>query len=113
MINHHNVLNHRNETPLIIASQLGAYRLGTLILIQKAAANIQDERALHFAIEANSLKLVRELLKNGAHVNARTNEGNTPMHITVQLNNVEIGRALKKNRFFDKSILNNEGDNSL
>ncbi|EFX65014.1 hypothetical protein DAPPUDRAFT_17024, partial [Daphnia pulex] len=72
------------ETPLIIASQLGAYSLASLILTQKALINLQDEKgypALHYAIEENALKLVIELLKNGADVNARTNEGNTPMHI--------------------------------
>ncbi|EFX65006.1 hypothetical protein DAPPUDRAFT_17028, partial [Daphnia pulex] len=72
------------ETPLIIASQLGAYSLASLILTQKALINLQDEKgysALHYAIETNALKLVLELLKNGADVNARTNEGNTHMHI--------------------------------
>jgi hypothetical protein len=61
-----NIFNHRNETPLIIASQLGAYSFASLILTQKASINIQDEKgysALHYAIEANALKLVLELLK--------------------------------------------------
>jgi hypothetical protein len=35
------------------------------------------------------------------------------MHIAVQLNNTEIGRALKKNLFINSTILNNEGDNAL
>jgi ankyrin repeat protein len=111
-----NIVNHRNETPLIIASQLGAYSLASLILTQKALINLQDEKgysALHYAIEANALKLVLELLKNGADVNARTNEGNTPMHIAVQLNNLEIGRAVRKSRYFNPTLLNNEGDNAL
>jgi len=111
-----NIFNHRNETPLIIASQLGAYSLANLILTQKASINIQDERgysALHYAIEANALKLVLELLKNGANVNARTNEGNTPMHIAVQLNNIDIGRAVRKIQYYNPKLLNNEGDNAL
>jgi ankyrin repeat protein len=56
---------------------------------------------------------VLELLKNGADVNARTNEGNTPMHIAVQLNNLEIGRAVRKSQYFNPTLLNNEGDNAL
>jgi ankyrin repeat protein len=56
---------------------------------------------------------VQELLKNNADVNARTYEGNTPMHTAVQLNNLEIGRAIRKSRFFNQTILNNEGDSAL
>jgi ankyrin repeat protein len=111
-----NIFNHRNETPLIIASQLGAYSFASLILTQKASINIQDEKgysALHYAIEANALKLVLELLKNGADVNTRTKEGNTPMHIAVQLNNIDIGRAVRKIRYYNPKLLNNEGDNAL
>jgi hypothetical protein len=47
---------------------------------------------------------VLDLLKNGTGVNARTKEENSPMHIAVQLNNTEIGRALKKNRFINTTI---------
>jgi ankyrin repeat protein len=111
-----NIVNHRNETPLIIASQLGAYGFASLILTQKPLINAQDEKgytALHYAIEANALKLVQELLKNNADVNAQTKEGNTPMHIAVQLNNLEIGRAIRKSRYFNQTILNNEGDSAL
>jgi hypothetical protein len=83
-----------NDTPLKIASRLGAYRFASLILTQKTSINIQ----------ANTLKLVFDLLKNGTVVNARTKEENSPMHIAVQLNNTEIGRALKKNRFINTTI---------
>jgi ankyrin repeat protein len=111
-----NIVNHRNETPLIIASQLGAYSFASLILTQKPLINMQDEKgytALHYAIEANALKLVQELLKNNADVNARTNEGNTPMHISVQLNNLEIGRTIRKSQYYNPTILNNEGDSAI
>ncbi|EFX74947.1 hypothetical protein DAPPUDRAFT_6638, partial [Daphnia pulex] len=82
------------------------------ILTQKASINIQEEKgfsALHYAIEANALKLVLELLKNNADVNAR----NTPMHIALQLNNIEIGRPIRKSRYFNPTILNSEGDSAL
>jgi hypothetical protein len=35
------------------------------------------------------------------------------MHIAVQLYNTEIGKALKKNRFINSTILNHEGDSAL
>jgi hypothetical protein len=47
---------------------------------------------------------VLDLLKNGEDVNAQKKEENTSMHIAVQLNNTEIGRALKKNRFINTTI---------
>jgi hypothetical protein len=41
-----NIFNHRNETSLIIASQLGAYRFASLILTQKTSINIRRKRLL-------------------------------------------------------------------
>ena len=89
-----NISNHRNETPLIIASQLGAYSFASLILTQKASINIQDEKgysALHYAIEANTLKVVLELLKKWRRRERTYKKGTPPCILRSNLTTQKLG----------------------
>jgi hypothetical protein len=101
-----NIFNHQNETPLIIASQLRAYRFAILILTQKTSINIQDEKgysALHYAIGANTLKLVLELLKKWRR-RERTYKKGTPHAYcgpTLQHRNWESIKEKSIYRLFD------------
>jgi ankyrin repeat protein len=75
-----NISTHRLETPLIIASQLGATRFASLIVMR--GADLEDERdysALHYAVESTSMKMLRQLVECGANVNIRNGDGNNPL----------------------------------
>ena len=111
-----NIFTHRLESPLHIATQLGAARFASLIIRRGADVNAQDERgytAIHYAIEANSVKMVRQLVQHGANVNVQNSDGNTPMHLIVNTNNVELGRELAKSKHLDTSIVNNNNVDPL
>ena len=113
---HVNITTHRLETPLIIASQLGATRFASLIIMRGADLAARDERgyaALHYAVESTSVKMVRQLVECGANVNIQTSDGNTPMHLVVNSNNVEMCKELSRSRALDTSIVNNHNVDPL
>jgi len=49
---------------------------------------------LHRAAEENHLEMVRFLIKYGADVNAKTNNGQTALHRTARWGNLEVLQAL-------------------
>ena len=111
-----NITTNRGETPLIIASQLGAARFASLIMMRGADLDAQDVRgyaALHYAVESTSVKMVRQLVICGAIVNIQNNDGNTPLHIVVNTNNSEIFKELSRNTTLDTSITNNDNIDPL
>ena len=101
-----NIYTHRLETPLIIATQLGATRFASLIIMRGADLDAQDERgysALHYAVESTSIKMLRQLVECGANVNIRNTDGNTPLHLIVSANNCEMFKELSRIRALDTS----------
>lgn len=53
------IITYRRETKLIIANQLEAALIASLVLMRKADVNAQDEggyAALHYAMESNTVK---------------------------------------------------------
>ena len=87
-----NITTHRKETPLIIAGQPGAARFQSLIVMRGADLDAHDEKgytALHYAVESNSVKMVRHLVECGATVNIQNGDGNTPLHLVVNSNNCD------------------------
>jgi len=69
-------------------------RLGTIyallcgMLYEEYDVNYSDE-SIHMAIKMKEDKLAKELINNGL-VNARDREGNTPLHLIVKSDNVEL-----------------------
>jgi ankyrin repeat protein len=111
-----NITTHRKETPLIIAGQLGAARFQSLIVMRGADLDAHDEKgytALHYAVESNSVKMVRHLVECGATVNIQNGDGNTPLHLVVNSNNCEMFKELSRSRALDTSIINNNNVDPL
>ena len=81
-----------------------------------AVLDAQDEKgyaALHYDVESNSVKMVRQLVECGANLNIQTSDGNTPMHLVVNSNNVEMCKELSRSRALDTSIVNNNNVDPL
>ena len=81
-----------------------------------AILDAQDEKgyaALHYDVESNSVKMVRQLVECGANLNIQTSDGNTPMHLVVNSNNVEMCKELSRSRALDTSIVNTKNVNPL
>jgi hypothetical protein len=56
-----------------------------------------DENALHDAVRANDLEVVRFLISQGIEVNKADEYGYTPLHLAVRLHNLEITKFLISN----------------
>lgn len=58
------------------------------VLIKAGAnVNIEDSRngltPLHFAVQNSKVDIVNYLIENGANINAKTSNGQTPLHLSV------------------------------
>jgi ankyrin len=60
---------------------------------------------LHLAARANQTDIVRVLLRNGATVDAKARELQTPLHIASRLGNTDICMLLIQGTFKGKRVL--------
>ncbi|CAN0395797.1 unnamed protein product, partial [Ectocarpus sp. 12 AP-2014] len=74
--------------------------------------NVEEFAPLHIATEAGHDRVTDALLLNGAHVNAKTNAGDTPLHLaaskghTLCISQLLMGGA-------DKDVIDHEGETPL
>lgn len=77
------IIDYDGNTPLLIASFW--HRREAVMLLVKMGADVESShsfcrnRALHFAIGENDVKLVDFLIKSGANINAMNKDGETPL----------------------------------
>lgn len=79
--------------------------------------NFSAENGVHFACALNKPKILQELIKHGADVNAIDIDGNAALHLAIQENNDECTTILLSTHFthtgneihIDLSILNDKG----
>ena len=90
------VINDIKETPLIIATKMKNLKIVRKLLKYKANPNVFDTQMspLHIAIENGCNEIAKELVKNGADLNAVDDASRTPLYISVQEGNIEIARLL-------------------
>ncbi len=60
-------------------------------------AEISTQTQLREAIEQNNAKLIQQLIKQGANVNAKYESGTTPLHIAASKGNLKIVKLLVEN----------------
>jgi ankyrin repeat protein len=94
-----NVRNHEGDTPLIAAVLDGNIPLTQILLQYGAQANTQEEEngdtALHLAsFNRGDPHLAELLIRYGANIEARNNEGDTPLISAVLQQNVPFVEVL-------------------
>ncbi|XP_070189214.1 transient receptor potential cation channel subfamily A member 1 homolog [Littorina saxatilis] len=78
----------------------------------KRLVNVSDQydtTALHIAAQQGYLGIVKLLLKNGASLDSKNEEEQTPIHCAAKYGRTGIVREIVR---VDKSVLNDEDDNS-
>lgn len=87
-----------NSIPLLGAARLGSKKLLQKALSNKADPNITDELGnspLHYAVHLGSKSITELLLAHHANPNSKNNKGKTPLDIAIQTeNNYLIHRLL-------------------
>ncbi|WP_353280636.1 ankyrin repeat domain-containing protein [Wolbachia endosymbiont (group B) of Cyclophora punctaria] len=75
--------------------KLGKFNKSAEELLENSHENIyaRDEKELHYAVDAKTVKL---LVEKGANVNAKDIEGHTALHLAVTEKRLEIVRELIK-----------------
>ncbi|KAJ3439643.1 hypothetical protein M0812_15679 [Anaeramoeba flamelloides] len=90
-------LNKRNETALILASKSGHHEIVKLLIQKGATVNLKTKGnhncALYEGVKNNHIKVVDELLKNGAYVDSVV-DGWTSLLIASQNGYLEIAEKL-------------------
>jgi ankyrin repeat protein len=81
--------NHLGETPLIITTQLGAFRYAEKLIaagVDVPVCDVRGRTPLHWSVEASLLSTVKQILsRRKVGVNAKDNRGETPIHYALQV----------------------------
>ncbi|MFH1079795.1 MAG: ankyrin repeat domain-containing protein [Pseudomonadota bacterium] len=91
-----------HASPLFMAAYEGRREVAELLIAKGADVNVVVQSQsipggtpLHAAVAKNHVDLVNLLLRNGANVNARQNNGTTPLEIALKNRNDTIATILK------------------
>ena len=103
-----------NDTYLMIYLDTGKHNISTAIAEHPSTdvniKNNYEATALHKAVETGWLSIVNILISRGANVNAKNDDGNTPLHLAAS-HDAPIFRSIIKSLLIagaDKSLQNND-----
>lgn len=110
-----------NETEIEFLRAIDGKNFGkvkNLIKKDPSLVNARDENqgsALSHAVSNNDIKIVKQLLDNGANADAADLEGTRPIHIAVQLNDPQEGliEALAMNKTGEINAQDEKGNTAL
>jgi len=96
--------NTKHSTPLHLASYYGGLRVAELLLNRGVNVNVRDKQCriplhevltdLHNSLPDYFVDAVRFLLDHGADLDAKDNNGLTPLHVLSQYGNIKATRLL-------------------
>ena len=100
-------------SPLMLAAfndnQQVAKRLLQVPTIKVALANKEGWQAIHFSARRGNLEVTNLLLAKGANVNAKMNDGCTPLILASMNNNLKLTSRLLDHKDIDISLGENDG----
>jgi ankyrin repeat protein len=115
-----NSRDKNHETPLHLAVRRDQFKTAGILLENGADANAETNgmTPLHILlervikVEGDAIDLVSFLLKNGAEVNSRDKNNETPIHLAVRRERFKLVRILLENGA-DANAENNKGETPL
>jgi uncharacterized protein len=90
--------NKFRNTPLMSAMLGDAVNAATVLLEKGADVEIPEEggfRALHIAAESGDLRLVKLLLDHKARIDAKSDDGTTPLGVATKRGREAIAKLLR------------------
>ena len=110
----------RDGTSLHLAARLGHVEIAREILKTGAEINqkqieghvVSGKAAMHEAVKGGHFSAVEYLLSRGANVNIQESDGQTPLHIGCQFDNIDIVKCLVRNGA-DVNALDNKKQSPL
>ena len=105
------------ETALFLASQFQWFSTGVLLIDRGADPNVVESKfnftALHYCAEMGGFECVQRLVQAGANVEAKRNDGWTPLFGAVSANQNEIVRFLVEKTKVDVNVASNIGQHPI
>ncbi|MFN3453747.1 MAG: ankyrin repeat domain-containing protein, partial [Pseudobdellovibrio sp.] len=112
-----NTQDYNNQTPLIRASERGHLEAFQLLLkqpnINLNLQNMNKQTALMSAVVNSKTDIAKELLKTDADPNIMDNNGQSPLHMSVERNNEDLVEAIVQNKLTNINIKNRYGKTAL
>ena len=90
------VNNEHGWTPLHVATRKGHLQVVKFLVENGAVVDSTGKAPLHL-ISSQGGKQLLKLIENGAQIDAMDNEGNTPLHLAIQNNQIHIVKYLIQN----------------
>ena len=97
-------ISEPGRTPLHLAAEFGQSKLITLLVLRSAKIEAQTQdgsRALNLAVGANKYQAAKTLLELGADRNATTKGKQTPLHLAIDRQAVDLVKILAEDTKVD------------
>ncbi|CAI9716767.1 E3 ubiquitin-protein ligase MIB1-like [Octopus vulgaris] len=113
-----NKTNEWGETPLMLACLYGAdRRIMEMLIDAECEMEAKDYKygrtALHWAVDCRRFEAVELLLSRGSEVNARSNDGQTPLHRACWWGHLHTVDMLLGHNGIDANVVDSDGDTPL
>ncbi|WP_333023203.1 ankyrin repeat domain-containing protein [Wolbachia endosymbiont of Pentidionis agamae] len=110
-----NTVNSINETPLLLALELGEIRLAKFLIKRGADVNITTSagfKPIHVAAAKGYTGIMINLINHESDINACTNCGNNPLHYAAEFGHEDAVKILIK-KMANVNAINCQGETPL